>query len=133
MCAQPARCMHAKSSLTSAYRNLFCFLLRPQKFYSTNVQLSQLMLNLYVVIRAGSFLRYAVENAVVRPSLCVFIDLYVPVPIPSHFKHVKSLTTPVNKFKLNLLQFEILVCPKLQLKQEVNEPFYKSVILYKAT
>ena len=128
MCAQSARCMHAKSSLTSAYRNLFCFLLRPQKLYSTNVQLSQLMLNLYVVIPAGSFLCHAVENAVDRPSLCGFNDLHVPVPIPSHFKHVKSLTTPVNKFKLKLLQFEILVCRKLQFRQEVNEPFYKSVI-----
>ena len=47
-------------------------MLRLQKFLHTNVQLSQLMFSLYVVIRAGSFLRHAVN----MPSLCIFFDLY---------------------------------------------------------
>ena len=47
-------------------------MLRLQKFLYTNVQLSQQMINLYVVICAGSFLRHAVNI----PSLCVYFDLY---------------------------------------------------------
>ena len=55
MNAQPAGCMHAKLSLISAYfklghshtKNNYCM-------YMT-IELSQLMLNLYVLISAGHF------------------------------------------------------------------------------
>ena len=73
MHAQPAGFMHTKLSLTltlayaklghSYYKNNF-------SMYITN-ELSQLMLSLNVVIRAGSFLRQAVD----MHSFCEYYDL----------------------------------------------------------
>ena len=71
--AQPAGCMHAKSSITPANPKVVS-LLRPTNFQYTNVQLSQLsqlMLNLYVVSCAGSFSHHAVNML----SLCAYYDL----------------------------------------------------------
>ena len=55
--AQPARWMPAKLSLTSDYPEF-----SPQNLQGANVQLTQLMLNLFVVICAGSFLCHAADR-----------------------------------------------------------------------
>ena len=62
--------MHAKLSLTSAYPKLGHSLNKNMFFMNMTIKLSQLMLNLYVVSRSGSFLRHAML------SLCEYYDLY---------------------------------------------------------
>ena len=72
MHAQPARCMHAKTSLTSANAKLGHSHTKNNYCMYMSIELSQLMLNLYLPSRARSFSHHAVDLY----FLCECYDLY---------------------------------------------------------
>ena len=85
--------MHAKSSLTSAYPKLGCFIIT-----TSNIQLSQLMLNLYVVSRAGSFSRHAVHML----PLCDYYDL-CGADTALLYEHFPKIILIINSIVLTLI------------------------------
>ena len=58
----PEGCMHVKSSLTSAYAKLGLSRTKNNICVYMTIELSQLMLNLYVVIHAWPFSRHAIDK-----------------------------------------------------------------------